>query len=660
MGWVDGFDYSKKVKVESYENGEPKTFKVLVTNSNETDYGLSYDETIFYLSDGNLIIEYSYLGTANQEIWENEHPRGHHSFLHDGEGYSLKAIHPDGKTVFFDIALGELDESSRVGDFLDEEYYYQETLNYLQKDNKRVPQIAVLATDIKTTYGAILDEENVDYDDDYYEDDEDEEILDYLESTYDEETGEYDLSEIDEYVKDYYLMRLEERRNKKNNPFNLTPHFVISYIKMEEPVEGYTPDGLGYGYQLRIQTEEGKYVSCKLTVNSVLDPTKVDPFEYDDSDSKCIEGIKEDFNGSITCLYIPEGIEEVHLVDFELSFHITSIYIPSSVKNISLGLFGSDLKNLQTIVADENNKRYASFGKNVLVDKENMCLILGGEQAEIPDGVKTIGESAFKNRVGLEEIVLPNSIIEIGNYAFECCNDLKKVVLSSNLVKIGSFSFYHCTNLEEVAFPNSLQIIDEQAFKDCWRIQKVVLPKSMKEIGKSAFDRCFALQSFVIPDTVKKCQEILLGYGSEYFDFFGESNEVWEYQDCFNKVDDCNYVGNEDNPCVALIYNCSAESEIVVKDGTKFIMDCHGGLANERTFCIGKIVIPHSVTYLGDAILLGPLDKKLPQSKQVIIEYDGNKEDWDKIEKTNRFADDSRITVIFNDGQSETINKSSL
>lgn len=653
MGWVDGFDYSKKVKVESQEDGEPKTFTVLVTNSNESDYGLSYDETIFNLSDGSLTIEYSYLKVANQEIWEKEHPHGHYSFLGDGEGYSLKAIHPDGKTVFFDIVLGELDESSSDG-IWDEYYYYEEILNYLQKDNKNIPEIVILATDIKTKYGSlILDEENVDYDSDYYEEAEDEEILDYLESTYDEETGEYDLSEIDEYEQDYYLMRLEERRNKKKNPFNLTPHFVISYIKIEEPVEGYTSDGLGYGYQLKIRTEEGKYVLCKLIVNAVLDPTKVDPFEYDDSDSKRIDGIKEDFNGNINYLYIPEGIEEVDLNEWELSFNISSIYIPSSVKNISLGLFGSDLKKLQTIVVDENNKRYASFGKNVLVDKESMCLILGGEQAEIPDGVKTIGNNAFKSRVGLEKIVLPNSVIEIGDNAFTYCENLKKVVFSSNLVKIGNSSFDHCTNLEEVAFPNSLQIIGNQTFRDCWKMQKVVLPKSMKEIGNSAFDRCFALKTFVMPNTVEKCDQILVGYGREYFDFFGPSQDVWEYEDCFNTVDDCKYVGDENNPCVALIYNHSAESEIVAKEGTKFIMDCHGGMEEKRTFCISKVVIPHSVTYLGDSILLGPLGKKLPQSKQVIIEYDGSKEDWDKIEKTKRFADDSRITVIFNDSQPE-------
>ena len=86
---------------------------------------------------------------------------------------------------------------------------------------------------------------------------------------------------------------------------------------------------------------------------------------------------------------------------------------------------------------------------------------------DIPDGVTSIGESAFSyiEDAGFTEITIPASVTTIGNYAFIHCTNLTTVTFSAGslLTSIGDKTFYNCSEQATVTF-NSNPSIGTGAF----------------------------------------------------------------------------------------------------------------------------------------------------------------------------------------------------
>ena len=85
----------------------------------------------------------------------------------------------------------------------------------------------------------------------------------------------------------------------------------------------------------------------------------------------------------------------------------------------------------------------------------------------LPDGLKTIGNGAFKNCVNLKSIVIPNSVEAIDS-------------------DIESGTFSGCTALESVTLPSNLKSIQEGTFRFCTSLKELVIPGTVKAIGMSA------------------------------------------------------------------------------------------------------------------------------------------------------------------------------
>ena len=78
--------------------------------------------------------------------------------------------------------------------------------------------------------------------------------------------------------------------------------------------------------------------------------------------------------------------------------------------------------------------------------------------------VKAIGEDVFYNRRGLYYVELPEGLETIGNTAFKYCNEM------------------HAASL-----PDSLRVIGDEAFCSAWTAQNIELPKGLEKIGAGAF-----------------------------------------------------------------------------------------------------------------------------------------------------------------------------
>ena len=129
--------------------------------------------------------------------------------------------------------------------------------------------------------------------------------------------------------------------------------------------------------------------------------------------------------------------------------------------------------------------------------------------------------------------------------------------------------------------------IQDKAFDDCRYIKSVELPQSLKIIGNRAFYWCKSLTSIEIPDSVT----------SIGFDAFDDCASLE-----FNEYGGAYYLGSKDNPYFALIEAVDREIEFCdIHNDTKIIAS--GAFANYNS--IEEIVIPNSVTNIGDRIFYG-------------------------------------------------------
>jgi len=194
---------------------------------------------------------------------------------------------------------------------------------------------------------------------------------------------------------------------------------------------------------------------------------------------------------------------------FQGCTNLTSITIPASVKSISISAF-LNCSSLTSINVDLNNTNYSSLG-GVLFNKTQTTLIQfpcgnSGSYTTMPNTVKTIGNSAFRDCIGLLSITIPNSVRTIGSLAFYNCNMMTTVTFVSNsiLVSFGNSVFYDCNKLTSLIIPDSVTTIGDELCFDCFDLTSVTLPNnpSFTNIGSFSFAVCTSLTSITIPASV--------------------------------------------------------------------------------------------------------------------------------------------------------------
>lgn len=128
----------------------------------------------------------------------------------------------------------------------------------------------------------------------------------------------------------------------------------------------------------------------------------------------------------------------------------------------------------------------------------------GLKKVTLKNGVRSIGEDAFRDCSSLESVIFENTVLEkISDGAFWGCSALSSIVLPDSVTEIEKYAFFE-TGLRNIQLPEKLTLIGAYAFCNCKNLKQVQLPSQLKELGNGAFSSCENLAQIQLPAQLNK------------------------------------------------------------------------------------------------------------------------------------------------------------
>lgn len=257
----------------------------------------------------------------------------------------------------------------------------------------------------------------------------------------------------------------------------------------------------------------------------------------------------------LTSIELPEGLETIERSAFKGCTGLTNIGLPDSLTSLGWGAF-EGCTSLAALVLPAGVTSWGNFcsgctalenigvadGNPAFISRDGVLLSADGKQLvayppgrkaaayAIPDGVETLGSSAFRGCGNLETLSLPSSMSDLrgpaGAYTplMECSGLMEFLVADGNAcfsardgilydkagktlllcsekkagrsftippgtTAIGNYAFDGYANLEQVVIPEGVTNIGQGAFYESG-LTSVATPKSVTSIGNAAFSDC--------------------------------------------------------------------------------------------------------------------------------------------------------------------------
>ena len=270
----------------------------------------------------------------------------------------------------------------------------------------------------------------------------------------------------------------------------------------------------------------------------------------------------------------------------------------------------------------------------------------GSPFISIPEGIKTIGNEAFKNCYKLERIDFGNEVEVLKREAFRGCNALKEINLPKNVRKIGESvfrdcisatslnvecaemelgerAFENCASLENISLCDGITEIYGGAFNSCKALKEINLPKELTIVGESAFADCASLKSITLPSKVTKLDDMVFN-GCISLEEIKLSNQVSIIgKNCFKDCSSLHSIripASVKNIGAGVFRGCTALAKLEVDPKNKWYKSLDNVLFNKNKSIIvsypakldqESYVIPDSVTMITDWAFCNSMLKRI-------------------------------------------------
>ena len=201
--------------------------------------------------------------------------------------------------------------------------------------------------------------------------------------------------------------------------------------------------------------------------------------------------------GLLSTISIPTTVTSIGDEAFENCTSIASVTIPTGVTEIKKRTFSNCSSLANVTIKGE----VTSIGESAFLNNAFTAI-------QLPESLKTIGSSAFKNCGKLEKITLPNNTANIGNAAFLNCSALHLVSVPDAVASVGQNVFFYNDDITVEIRKSSGTVADKLLAQQ--GIHHVILDENISTIGKNVFDSCYELSTVTYGNETVKAGEYKL------------------------------------------------------------------------------------------------------------------------------------------------------
>ena len=309
---------------------------------------------------------------------------------------------------------------------------------------------------------------------------------------------------------------------------------------------------------------------------------------------------------SLTSITIPYSVISIGLEAFSDCYSLVEVINKSSLNitkgntdNGWIGFYALNIKSKGTSdIVNINDYLFYIYGNvNYLIK-----YIGNDTELTLPESfngkIYEIYECAFYN-CNLESVTIPNGVTSIGSSAFNNCSNLISITIPDSVKSIGDYAFERCSSLTSITIPDSVKSIGVYAFERCSSLTSITIPDSVTSVGRFAFYNCNSLLEVIN----KSSLNIIKGStGNGYIGYYALNIKTEGTSDIVNINDYLFYTYDNVNYLIKYIGN---DTELILPES-------YNGKSYEiykysfyKCSSLTSITIPDSVTNIGDGAFSG-------------------------------------------------------